>query len=178
MTMDAEMRAAGAAGQRLHERIRAIFGRSLHIRHVDAGSCNGCELELQTLTNPYYDINRLGIFLATSPRHADMLLVTGPVTRSMEIPLRAAYAAMPDPKLVVAAGACACDGGIYRFHSYASATGLEQFLPVDVYIPGCPPSPLGLIYGLLLALDRIEQKIHGRTIDLRLVGAEKGASDG
>lgn len=155
----------------VRRRIKALFGRSLHIRHVDAGSCNGCELELHALTNPYYDLNRLGIFFTTSPRHADMLLVTGPVTRNMAIPLQAAYEAMPDPKLVVAAGACACAGGLYRFHTYAAATGLAAFLPVDVYIPGNPPSPPALIQGLLLALDRVEQKVRARTV---VVGGSNG----
>ncbi len=96
-----------------------------------------------------------------------MLLVTGPVTRNMAPPLQVAYDAMPEPKVVVAAGACACEGGIYRFHSYASATGLTEFLPVDVYIPGCPPGPLALLQGIMLAVDRVEQKVHGRTIDRR-----------
>lgn len=164
--MDAETRVTEATVSRLHRRIHSLFGRSLHIRHVDAGSCNGCELELRALTNPYYDINRLGIFFTTSPRHADMLLVTGPITRNMEIPLKAAYEAMPDPKLVAAAGTCACDGGLYRFNSYASATGLVAFLPVDVFIPGNPPSPLALIQGLLLALDRVEQRVQARTVVL------------
>lgn len=153
-----------SAARRMRRRIHDLFGRSLHIRHVDAGSCNGCELELHALTNPYYDINRLGIFFTTSPRHADMLLVTGPVTRNMAIPLQAAYDAMPGPKLVVAAGTCACAGGLYRFRSYASAAGLDAFLPVDTYIPGNPPTPLALIDGLLLALDRVEQKVRERSI--------------
>lgn len=155
-----------AHAETVRRRVRELFGRSLHIRHVDAGSCNGCELELHALTNPYYDINRLGIFFTTSPRHADMLLATGPVTRNMAIPLQAAYDAMPDPKLVVAAGTCACSGGLYRFPSYASATGLDSFLPVDVYIPGNPPSPLALIQGILLALERVGQKVRARTVEV------------
>ena len=165
--MDSEQRVAGAMGRRLSERIRNLFGRSLHIRHVDAGSCNGCELELHTLMNPYYDIHRLGIFITTSPRHADMLLVTGPVTRNMQPALLTTYQAMPSPKLVVAAGVCACTGGLYNVHTYAAATGLEPFLPVDVVIPGCPPSPLALIQGIMLALDRVGQKVKGGTIELR-----------
>jgi len=176
--MDAGGRATEAVGERLRRRIRSMFGRSLHIRHVDAGSCNGCELELHALTNPYYDLNRLGLFFATSPRHADMLLVTGPVTRNMELPLKATYEAMPDPRLVVAAGVCACNGGLYQSPTYAAATGLDAFLPVDVYIPGCPPSPLALIHGILLALDRVDQKIQGRTLDLRPLPLQPSSGTG
>ncbi|MGI8968738.1 MAG: NADH-quinone oxidoreductase subunit B family protein [Chloroflexota bacterium] len=174
--MDTEARTTEEVGQRLRARIDRLFGRSLHIRHVDTGSCNGCELELNALSNPYYDISRLGVFFATSPRHADMLLVTGPVTRAMEIPLRVTYDAMPSPKLVVAAGVCACDGGMYRFHSYSSATGLDQFLPVDAYIPGCPPSPLALIQGIMLALDRVEQQVHSHTITIPFI-PDRSASE-
>lgn len=144
------------AAQRLRDRCLQLFGHSLHIRHVDAGSCNGCESEMHALTNPYYDLHRLGIFFATSPRHADMLLVTGPVTRNMEQPVLATYEAMPDPKLVVAAGACACGGGLYTYENYAARGGLEGLLPVDAYIPGCPPTPLAFIQGLLVALDRMQ----------------------
>jgi formate hydrogenlyase subunit 7 len=151
-----------SAAQHLRDRTYALFGRSLHIRHVDAGSCNGCESELHALTNPYYDLNRLGIFIATSPRHADMLLVTGPVTRNMEEPLLATYAALPEPKLVVAAGTCACGGGIFSYENYAARTGLDGLLPVDVYIPGCPPTPLALIQGLMVALGRLEPILRGK----------------
>jgi Ni,Fe-hydrogenase III small subunit len=142
----------------LKRRIRALFRRSLHVRHVDAGSCNGCESEIKLLTSPYYDIHRLGIFFTPSPRHADLLLVTGPITRAMEQPLLRAYEAMPDPRLVVAVGACACSGGIFGPSPYARG-GLAEVLPVDAYIPGCPPSPLTLIHGLLVALDRIEPRL-------------------
>ena len=145
------------AADRLRDQIQQLFGRSLHVRHVDAGSCNACESEIKLLTNPYYDIHRLGIFFTTSPRHADLLLGTGPVPLAMEEPLRAAYEAMPDPRLVVAVGACACGGGIFC-SSPLSMRGLAEVLAVDVYIPGCPPSPLTLTHGLLLALGRARQK--------------------
>ena len=147
------------AGQRLQEAIRRLFRRSLHIRHVDAGSCNACESELKQLTSPYYDLHRLGIFFATSPRHADLLLVTGPVTRAMEAPLLRTYEAMPDPRLVVAVGACACDGGIFGAGALTRG-GLTGLLPVDVFIPGCPPTPFALIHGLLLAVGRAEQRLY------------------
>lgn len=149
------------AAEQLKERAQRLFRHSLHIRHVDAGSCNACESEIKMLTNPYYDIHRLGIFFTPSPRHADLLLVTGPVTRAMEDPLLQTYEAMPDPRLVVAVGACACSGGIFG-PSALSRGGVGEALSVDVYIPGCPPSPLTLIHGLLLALGRAEQRMHGR----------------
>ncbi len=152
---------AADAAERLQERVQRLFGHSLHIRHVDAGSCNACESEIKLLLNPYYDVQRLGIFFTTSPRHADLLLVTGSVTRAMEDPLRQTYEAMPDPRLVVAVGACACSGGIFGSSAYAKG-GVGEVLPVDVFIPGCPPSPLTLIHGLLLALGRAEQRMHGR----------------
>jgi Ni,Fe-hydrogenase III small subunit/formate hydrogenlyase subunit 6/NADH:ubiquinone oxidoreductase subunit I len=143
---------------RLGSAMRRVFGRSLHIRHVDAGSCNGCESELQALNNPYYNLHRLGIFFTPSPRFADLLLVTGPVTRAMEPPLRLAYEAMPEPKLVVAAGTCACSGGIFPENALTMG-GVEKILPVDVYIPGCPPPPVALMRGLLLAVGRAEQNV-------------------
>lgn len=143
---------------RLETESKRVFGRSLHIRHVDAGSCNGCESELQALNNPYYNLHRLGIFFTPSPRFADLLLVTGPVTRPMEGPLRLAHEAMADPKLVVAAGACACSGGIFPENALTLG-GVEKILPVDVYIPGCPPPPVALMQGLLLAIGRAEQRL-------------------
>lgn len=145
------------AGADLAARIRKLFRRSFFLRHVDAGSCNGCESELRTLTYPHYDIHRLGIFTATSPRHADGLLVTGPVTEAMREPLLATYEAMADPKLVLAIGACACTGGVFAGTPQAPRR-LDDILPVDVYVPGCPPSPLTLIHGLLVALDRAETR--------------------
>ncbi len=145
-------------GQRLHSRIKNIFGRSLHIREVDAGSCNGCEVEVVSLSNPIYDIERFGIHIAASPRHADLLLVTGPVTRNMELALLKTYNATPSPKLVVAMGSCACNGGIFG-DTYASCGGVDKLLSVDVYIPGCPPRPQAIIFGLMVAMDKIEQKM-------------------
>jgi len=144
-------------GQRLRERINQRLGRSLHIREVDAGSCNGCEIEIVCLNSPIYDIERFGIHFVASPRHADMLLVTGPVSRNMELALRKTYDAMPAPRLVVAVGACGCSGGIFG-HSYASIGGVDKVVPVDVYIPGCPPNPHALLHGILLAIGRMAEK--------------------
>jgi Ni,Fe-hydrogenase III small subunit len=121
---------------------------------VDAGSCNGCELEIVALNNPVYDIERFGIHFVASPRHADMLLVTGPVTRNMELALRKTCAAAPDPKVVVAVGACGISGGIFG-KNYASMGGVDEVIPVDVYIPGCPPRPEALLHGILLAVGRL-----------------------
>lgn len=135
------------------------FKRSLHIRHVDAGSCNGCESELQALNNPFYNLHRLGIFFTPSPRFADVLLVTGPVTYAMREPLLRTYAAMPDPKWVVAVGTCAVSGGIVE-DGYACGHGLEGLIPVDIYLPGCPPNPAAIIEALLLLLDRVPQRVH------------------
>ncbi len=145
-------------GQRLHEKIKNIFGRSLSIREVDAGSCNACEVEVTALSNPIYDMERFGIHIVASPRHADMLLVTGPVTRNMELALLKTYNATPEPKLVAAMGSCACNGGIFG-ETYASGGGVDRFIPVDLYIPGCPPRPQAVIFGLMVAVDKLEQKI-------------------
>ncbi len=145
------------AGQQLNKKIKKLFGRSLHIREVDAGSCNACEVEVNALSNPVYDFERLGIHIVASPRHADMLLVTGPVTRNMEIALRKTYDATPEPKLVAAMGSCACSGGIFG-DTYASGGGVDRFIPVDVYIPGCPPRPQAVIFGLMVALDKLDRK--------------------
>jgi len=153
----------GSQGRALRRQIRRAFSRSLHIRHVDAGSCNGCESELQALNNPFYNLHRLGIFFTASPRHADLLLVTGTVTYAMRDALLAAYAAMPEPKWVVATGACAISGGT-NGATYASGDGLEDVLPVDVYIPGCPPNPAALIQGLLLLVGRARQHVEGGRI--------------
>ena len=135
------------------DEILSLLGRALVIREVDAGSCNGCELEVNALSNPYYNIEGLGIRLAASPRHADLLLVTGPVAKNMEEPLRIAYAAMPEPKLVVALGDCACDGGIFGA-SYATCGGVSKVIPVDVAVPGCPPPPIAILEGILAAVRR------------------------
>lgn len=153
------------AAERLKARVQGLLGHSLHIRHVDAGSCNGCESEIKLLNNPYDDIQRLGVFFTPSPRHADLPLVTGVVTRAMENPPRQAYEAMPGPCLVVAVGARACSGGVFGSSAYARG-GVEGLLPVEVYIPACPPSPLTLIHGLLLAVGRAEQCVQGRTVYL------------
>ena len=144
-------------GRQLRRRIHRMFGRSLHIREVDAGSCNGCEVEIAGLNSPIYDAERFGIHFVASPRHADLLLVTGPVTRNMELALRKTYEAMPAPRLVVAVGACGCSGGIFG-SNYATLGGVDNVLPVDVYIPGCPPNPHALLHGILLAVGRAAQK--------------------
>jgi Ni,Fe-hydrogenase III small subunit/formate hydrogenlyase subunit 6/NADH:ubiquinone oxidoreductase subunit I len=143
--------------RRVRDRIHQVLGRSLAIREVDAGSCNGCEVEITALNNPVYDLERLGIHFVASPRHADMLLVTGPVTRNMELALAKTYRATPDPKVVVAVGACGISGGIFG-RTYATLGGVDQVVPVDVFIPGCPPRPHALLYGILLAVGRMEQK--------------------
>jgi Ni,Fe-hydrogenase III small subunit/Pyruvate/2-oxoacid:ferredoxin oxidoreductase delta subunit len=137
---------------RLRERIHGRFGRSLHVRQVDAGSCNGCELEITATANPVYDLERFGIHFVASPRHADVLLVTGPVTRNMELALRRTYDATPDPRIVVAVGACGCSGGIFGEGTYAATGGADTVLPVDVYVPGCPPRPQAILNGLLVAM--------------------------
>ncbi len=128
-----------------------LLGRALVIREVDAGSCNGCELEIHALNNPYYNLEGLGIRFAASPRHADMLLVTGPVSKNMERALRIAYEAMPEPKLVVAIGDCGCTGGIFG-ESYASCGQVSNVIPVDVAVPGCPPRPIEILRGILTAV--------------------------
>jgi Ni,Fe-hydrogenase III small subunit len=132
---------------------RKRLGRSLSIREVDAGSCNGCELEIHALCNAYYDVERFGIRFVASPRHADVLLVTGPVTRNMREALERTYVATPSPKWVVAAGDCGIDGGCFA-GSYAVVGGVSAVVPVDLHIPGCPPRPLDILKGLLALLDR------------------------
>ncbi len=138
----------------LREKIDDVFKRSLRIRQVDAGSCNACEWECTALINPVYDIQRFGIDFVASPRHADILLVSGPVSRQMELALKKTYLATPEPRLVVACGDCAIDGGIYK-GSYAVTNGVASVIPVDCYIPGCPPTPTALIKGLLELLDKM-----------------------
>jgi Ni,Fe-hydrogenase III small subunit/Pyruvate/2-oxoacid:ferredoxin oxidoreductase delta subunit len=139
---------------------RNRFRRSLHIRHVDAGSCNGCESELQALNNPFYNLHRLGIFFTNSPRFADLLLVTGPVTYAMREPLRRAWEAMPQPRWVMAVGTCAVSGGVAG-GGYACGNGLEEVMPVDLYLPGCPPNPAAMIDAFLMFLDRAPQRVRG-----------------
>src|SRR5436309_13571859 len=136
---------------RLQQEILTTLGRALTIRHVDAGSCNGCELEIHALGNPYYNIEGLGIRFVASPRHADMLLVTGPVSKHMAIALKRTYDATPEPKLVVAVGDCGCTGGIFG-ESYASLGRVANVIPVDVEVPGCPPPPRALLEGILAAI--------------------------
>jgi Ni,Fe-hydrogenase III small subunit len=137
--------------ERIQGGILDILGRALAIRHVDAGSCNGCELEIHALNNPYYNIEGLGIRFVASPRHADMLLVTGPVSRHMADALRRTYEAVPEPKLVVAVGDCACDGGVFG-ESYACCGRVANVIPVDVAVPGCPPPPVEILRGILTAV--------------------------
>ncbi|HLB15030.1 MAG TPA: NADH-quinone oxidoreductase subunit B family protein [Burkholderiales bacterium] len=140
-----------ALAQRLDEVVLKHFGRALAIRHVDAGSCNGCELEIHATNSPYYNLERLGIKFVASPRHADLLLVTGPVSRNMEEALRRTYEATPEPKLVVAIGDCGCTGGIFG-ESYASCGRVANVIPVDVAVPGCPPTPVAIMQGILTAV--------------------------
>lgn len=147
------------SADRLRERIHGQLGRSLHVRQVDAGSCNGCELEIAATTNPIYDLERFGVHVVASPRHADVLLVTGPVTRNMEVALRRTYEATPEPRIVVAVGACGCSGGIFGEATYASVGGIDRVLPVDVYIPGCPPRPQAILNGLLVAMGIREARL-------------------
>ena len=137
---------------RLNDDVLALLGRGLAIRHVDAGSCNGCELEIHAANSPYYNLEGLGIKFVASPRHADLLLVTGPVSRNMEQALRRTYDATPAPKLVVAIGDCGCDGGIFG-EGYASCGRVANVIPVDVAVPGCPPTPAAIIQGILTAVS-------------------------
>lgn len=140
-------------GQAVAGAIRRRLGRSLSIRQVDAGSCNGCELEINALSSAYYDLERFGLHFVASPRHADVLLVTGPVTRNMAEALERTYKATPDPKWVVAAGDCARDGGCFA-GSYAIVGGVSAVLPVDLHILGCPPTPVALLEGLRAVLEK------------------------
>jgi Ni,Fe-hydrogenase III small subunit len=139
-------------GDALRRAVAARFRGSLAIRHLDAGSCNGCELEIHATSNAYYAIERFGVHFVASPRHADLLLVTGPVSRHMEAALRRTYDAMPDPRLVLAAGACAADGGEFGV-SYASCGAVANVIPVDAVVAGCPPTPLALMNGILALIE-------------------------
>jgi Ni,Fe-hydrogenase III small subunit len=140
-------------GRALAQRARRVYGRSLAIREVDAGSCNGCELEIHALNNPVYDVERFGIRFVASPRHADVLLVTGPVTRNMKVALERTYAATPDPKWVVAVGDCGCGCGVFE-GSYAVIGAVDKVIPVDLHIRGCPPTPTALLEGLIALVDK------------------------
>ena len=139
---------------KIRARIQGRFGRSLHVRQVDAGSCNACELEIISTSNPVFDLERFGIHFVASPRHADVLLVTGPVTRNMEIALQRTYEATPEPRIVVAIGACGCSGGLFGEGGHASVGGVDRVVPVDVYVPGCPPTPQAILFGLFVAMER------------------------
>ena len=143
--------------KKIDDKTKHLLGRALAIREVDAGSCNGCEIEITGLTNPVYDSERFGIHFVASPRHADMLLVTGPVTRNMEVPLRKTYDATPAPKLVVAVGDCAQTCGVFQ-GSYAVFGSVDKVIPVDVFVKGCPPEPADILRGILAALDRLSKK--------------------
>jgi Ni,Fe-hydrogenase III small subunit len=145
----------------LRRSVARQFGRSLHIRTLDTGSCAACEQEIRLLTAPHYDLHRLGFFFTPAPRHADLLMVTGPMIRAFDIAARKTYEAMPGPKLVVATGACAL-GGVYQSDAFTHG-GVGETLPVDVWIPGCPPSPLALLQGLLVAVDRLAEKVREMT---------------
>ncbi|KAA0218892.1 MAG: formate hydrogenlyase [Lautropia sp.] len=142
-----------AEAERIQREILEVLGKALAIRAVDAGSCNGCELEMHALGNPYYNVEGLGIRFVASPRHADMLLVTGPVSRHMALALRRTWEATPEPRLVVAIGDCGCSGGIFG-ESYASLGRVSNVIPVDVEVPGCPPAPIGILRGILAAVRR------------------------
>lgn len=148
---------AETAAERLRGAVAGQFHRSLHIRTIDTGSCAACESEIRMLHAPHYDLNRLGFFFTPSPRHADLLMVTGPALRVMDQAVFKTYTAMPDPKLVVAVGACAL-GGVYLSDEFAHGS-VDGILPVDVWIPGCPPSPIALLQGLLVAVNRLSEKV-------------------
>jgi len=152
------------ATEALQTNILDVLGRALCIRAVDAGSCNGCELEIHALNNPLYNIEGLGIRFVASPRHADLLLVTGPVAKNMEVALRRTYEATPDPKLVVAVGDCGCTGGIFG-ESYASCGRVSNVIPVDVAVPGCPPSPRQILSGILTAITKDRPQATHRAAD-------------
>jgi Ni,Fe-hydrogenase III small subunit len=149
----ADERALAELAEKVQTTARQRLGRSLSIRQVDAGSCNGCELEIHALSNAFYDIERFGFHFVASPRHADVLLVTGPLTANMREALERTYAATPDPKWVVAVGGCALDGGLFA-GSYGVAGGVSAAIPVDLHIPGCPPEPRALLAGLLALMER------------------------
>ncbi len=171
---------------RIEDRSRALFGRALAIREVDAGSCNGCEIEIGGLAGPVYDMERFGLHFVASPRHADLLLVTGPVTVNMAIPLRRTWEATPDPKLVVGVGTCARTCGAYR-GSYAVAGAVDRIIPVDAWVDGCPPEPTDILRGILAALGRLtgvqgaEGRVQGaddvQGAECTVQGAEGDAAD-
>lgn len=145
--------AARTSGAAAVGKLASAFGRSLHVRFVDAGACGACMSEARQINNPYYNLHRLGIFITPTPRNADVLLIAGPVSDAMRLPLRKTYEAMPAPKRVVAVGVCAASGGIFG-PSFAAGAGAAEIVPVDVTVPGCPPPPLAIIHGLLVVLER------------------------
>lgn len=157
ITATGEDRQMALVARQIEVETRKLLGRSLHIRQVDAGSCNGCEIEITGLTSPYYDLERFGLHFVASPRHADCLLVTGPVTRNMAEPLRLTYEATPDPKIVIAVGDCAHNCGVFK-GSYAVAGSVAEIIPVDVIVPGCPPEPADILRGILAAINRMPQR--------------------
>jgi Ni,Fe-hydrogenase III small subunit len=150
-------RTVAETSDELRRTVTRLFGRSLHIRTLDTGSCAACEQEIRLLAAPHYDLHRLGFFFTPAPRHADLLMVTGPMVRAFENAAHKTYAAIPDPKIVVATGACAL-GGVYQPDAFTHG-GLAGTLPVDVWIPGCPPSPLALLQGLLVAVGRLAERV-------------------
>jgi Ni,Fe-hydrogenase III small subunit len=154
----------GELAARLRAEALSLFGRSLHIRTVDTGSCAVCESELRLLAAPHYDLHRLGFFFTPAPRHADLLMVTGPAIRAADNLLLRAFEAIPDPKVVVAVGACAL-GGVFGEDQLVHGA-VDRVLPVDVYIPGCPPSPIALLQGLLVAVGRLRERVSGLSLDL------------
>jgi Ni,Fe-hydrogenase III small subunit len=157
----------------LRRRALALFGRSLHIRTVDTGSCAVCESEIRLLASPHYDLHRLGFFFTPTPRHADLLMVTGPAVRAADNLLLKAWHATPDPKAVIAVGACAL-GGVYSEDELVHGA-VDRVVPVDVYVPGCPPSPLALLQGLLVAVGRLEERVAALSLDLdATAGADGG----
>lgn len=152
--------------QTLHADILKVFGQAVAIRHIDAGSCNGCELEIHALNGPHYNLDGRGVKFVASPRHADLLLVTGPLSRNMETALKRAYDATPEPKWVVAMGDCGCSGGLFG-ESYATRGKVSSVIPVDVEVPGCPPTPIALLQGILAAVspaggNTTDPDAHGR----------------
>lgn len=148
----------------LRRRALGVFGRSLHVRTIDTGSCAVCESEIRLLAAPHYDLHRLGFFFTPAPRHADLLLVSGPAVRAFDVALLKAVDATPDPKAVVAIGACAL-GGVYTEDAFVHGA-VDRVLPVDVHVPGCPPSPLALLQGLLVAVGRLEERVAALSLDL------------
>jgi Ni,Fe-hydrogenase III small subunit len=165
---------ADGLAQELRHRALTLFGRSLHIRTVDTGSCAVCESEIRLLASPHYDLHRLGFFFTPAPRHADLLMVTGPAIRAADNLLLKAFQATPDPKAVIAVGACAL-GGVYGEDELVHGA-VDRVVPVDVYVPGCPPSPLALLQGLLVAVRRLEERVATLSLDLdtAVVGADGG----